>query len=71
MGDTINSVKQKVWITYVVTLAGCLLIVLGLGVLPLFLMNSGIVAFLGAALVFIGSTYQFLLSRQGDIKLEK
>ena len=59
---------QKIWVTYVASLAGTLLIVLGLGVLPLFLLNSGMVAFLGAALVFVSSTYQFLLSRQEDIK---
>ena len=65
MGDTNY---QKIWVTYVASLAGTLLIVLGLGVLPLFLLNSGKVAFLGAALVFVSSTYQFLLSRQEDIK---
>ena len=65
MGDTNY---QKIWVTYVASLAGTLLIVLGLGVLPLFLLNSGMVAFLGAALVFVSSTYQFLLSRQEDIK---
>tara|TARA_R110002020_G_scaffold112074_1_gene258263 strand:- start:1515 stop:1715 length:201 start_codon:yes stop_codon:yes gene_type:complete len=65
MGDTNN---QKIWVTYVASLAGTLLIVLGLGVLPLFLLNSGMVAFLGAALVFVSSTYQFLLSRQEDLK---
>ena len=65
MGDTNY---QKIWVTYVASLAGTLLIVLGLGVLPLFLLNSGMVAFLGAALVFVSSTYQFLLSRQEDLK---
>jgi hypothetical protein len=65
MGDTNH---QKIWVTYVASLAGTLLIVLGLGVLPLFLLNSGMVAFLGAALVFVSSTYQFLLSRQEDLK---
>jgi|TARA_R110000765_G_scaffold314213_1_gene407078 hypothetical protein len=66
MGDTNH---QKIWVTYVASLVGTLFIVLGLGVLPLFLLNSGMVAFLGAALVFVSSTYQFLLSRQGEIQL--
>jgi|LULT01.1.fsa_nt_gb hypothetical protein len=65
MGDTNY---QKIWVTYVASLIGTFLIVLGLGVLPLFLLNSGMVAFLGAALVFVSSTYQFLLSRQEEIK---
>ena len=65
MGNTNN---QKIWVTYVASLSGTLLIVLGLGVLPLFLLNSGMIAFLGAALVFVSSTYQFLLSRQEEIK---
>ena len=63
-----NTNYQKIWVTYVASLTGTLLIVLGLGVLPLFLLNSGMVAFLGAALVFVSSTYQFLLSRQEEIK---
>ena len=67
MGNTNN---QKIWVTYVASLSGTLLIVLGLGVLPLFLLNSGMVAFLGAALVFVSSTYQFLLSRQVDIQVK-
>jgi hypothetical protein len=62
--------NQKIWVTYVASLAGTLLIVLGLGVLPLFLLNSGMVAFLGAALVFVSSTYQFLLSRQVEIQIK-
>jgi hypothetical protein len=67
MGNTNN---QKIWVTYVASLSGTLLIVLGLGVLPLFLLNSGMIAFLGAALVFVSSTYQFLLSRQVDIQVK-
>ena len=65
MGDTNN---QKIWITYVASLVGTFFIVLGFGILPIFLGNSGMVAFLGAALVFVSSTYQFLLSRQEEIK---
>ena len=58
---------QKVRVTYLSSLLGTAFIVLGLGILPLYIINSGLIAFLGAGLVFISATYQYLLSRQDDI----
>ena len=61
---------QKVWLSYLSSLLGTTCIVLGLGILPLYIINSGLIAFMGAGLVFISATYQFLLSRQEEIKLK-
>ena len=58
---------QKVWLSYLSSLLGTAFIVLGLGILPLYIINSGLIAFMGAGLVFISATYQFLLSRQEEI----
>tara|TARA_R110000824_G_scaffold383113_3_gene576526 strand:+ start:2206 stop:2409 length:204 start_codon:yes stop_codon:yes gene_type:complete len=61
---------QKIRVTYLSSLLGTVLIVIGLGILPLFVINSGLLAFMGAGIVFISATYQFLLSRQDKISLE-
>ena len=69
MSMNINQ-AQKIRVTYLSSLLGTVLIVIGLGILPLFVINSGLLAFMGAGIVFISATYQFLLSRQDKISLE-
>jgi len=52
----------RVWFSYLTTLVGTTLIVLGLAILPLYIGgSSGLVAFLGAGLVFVSSTFMYLV----------
>ena len=59
MSMNINQ-AQKIRVTYLSSLLGTVLIVIGLGILPLFVINSGLLAFMGAGIVFISATLQFL-----------
>lgn len=60
--ETETESDNRVWFSYLVTLVGTFLIVLGLAILPLFVGGaSGLIAFLGAGLVFVSSTFMYLV----------
>ena len=52
---------NRVWLSYLSTLVGTTLIVLGLSILPFYMDGAGLVAFLGAGLVFVSSTAMYLI----------
>ncbi len=55
---------NRIWLTYLTTLIGTTLIVLGLAILPFYIQPpdiAGLVAFLGAGLVFVSSTAMYLI----------
>jgi len=55
---------NRVWLSYLTTLIGTAFIVLGLAILPFYMDGAGLVAFLGAGLVFVSSTAMYLIHRQ-------
>lgn len=57
--------KQQIWFAYLSTLIGCGLIVLGLSILPFYMDGAGLVAFLGAGLVFVSSTAMYRIFYRG------
>lgn len=57
--------KQQIWLAYLSTLIGCTLIVLGLSILPFYMDGAGLVAFLGAGLVFVSSTAMYRIFYRG------
>ena len=57
--------KQQLWIAYLSTLVGCGLIVVGLSILPFYMDGAGLVAFLGAGLVFVSSTAMYRIFNSG------
>ena len=55
---------NRIWLTYLTTLIGTTFIVLGLSILPFYIQPpdvAGLVAFLGAGLVFVSSTAMYLI----------
>ena len=57
--------KQQIWLSYLATLIGTALIVLGLSILPFYMDGAGLVAFLGAGLVFVSSTAMYRIFNRG------
>lgn len=54
---------NRIWLSYLTTLIGTALIVVGLAILPFYIQPpdvAGLVAFLGAGLVFVSSTAMYL-----------
>jgi|TARA_B100000949_G_scaffold229495_1_gene238528 hypothetical protein len=61
--------KQQIWLAYLATLVGTSLIVAGLAILPFYMDGAGLVAFLGAGLVFISSTAMYRIFYKGFVNI--
>jgi hypothetical protein len=73
MMTNISLPDNRIWLTYLTTLIGTTFIVLGLSILPFYIQPpdiAGLIAFLGAGLVFISSTAMYLIHNRDYIRIE-